>query len=236
MPPQHKEKLSATARRPSRAFGALTLVAAATLGIGGIGSGEAGAIALGQVRIYETPHGTPHTCTGTAIAPGWVLTAAHCVEGPISAPDVTPDVLKVHFSNNKSNLGPSIDVDRFEKAPKADIALLHLETPKKLKKYSKVADGHRNGDWIRDTAGVSTRPKRIEPQTESVWGSPLVELRGHVSNFWRYASICCCVAGSRWRPRSLGDANSVAPDGSSSYTQPHGFRTAAPPVRRPAAR
>ncbi len=98
--------------------------------------------------------------------------------GPLLRPGGHPDVLKVHFSNNKSNPGPSIDVDRFEKAPKADIALLHLETPKKLKKYSKVADGHRNGDWIRDTAGVSTRPKRIEPQTESVWGSYLVELPG----------------------------------------------------------
>ena len=79
MPPQHKEKLSATARRPLRAFGALTLAAAATLGVG---SGKAGAIALGQVRISDTPDGTPHKRTGTAIAPERVLTAAHCVEGP----------------------------------------------------------------------------------------------------------------------------------------------------------
>ncbi|MGV0391676.1 hypothetical protein [Corynebacterium phoceense] len=73
MPPQHKEKLSATAP---------PLAAVATLGIGGIGSGEAGAIALGQVRISDTPDGTPHKRTGTAIAPERVLTAAHCVEGP----------------------------------------------------------------------------------------------------------------------------------------------------------
>ncbi|KXB54161.1 hypothetical protein [Corynebacterium sp. DNF00584] len=41
-----------------------------------------GAIALGQVRISDTPDGTPHKRTGTAIAPERVLTAAHCVEGP----------------------------------------------------------------------------------------------------------------------------------------------------------
>lgn len=106
---------------------------------------------LVQARTYDTPDGTPQECTGAAIAPEWILTAAHCAEGPYSDPDVSPNVLKVHFSNNKSNPGPSIDVDRFGKAPKADIGLLHLEAPKKLKKYPTIADDHQNRDgedWL----------------------------------------------------------------------------------------
>ncbi len=58
---------------------------------------------LVQAHTYATPDGTPHKCTGTAIAPEWILTAAHRVEGPTFS---VSDVLKVSFSNNKLDPGP----------------------------------------------------------------------------------------------------------------------------------
>lgn len=64
---------------------------------------------LVQTHTYATPDGTPHKCTGTAIAPEWILTAAHRVEGPTFS---VSDVLKVSFSNNKLDPGPSINVGR----------------------------------------------------------------------------------------------------------------------------
>ncbi|MDK7139199.1 trypsin-like serine protease [Corynebacterium simulans] len=64
---------------------------------------------LVQARTYDTPDGSPHKCTGTAIAPEWILTAAHCVEGPTFS---ASDILKVSFSNNKLDPGPSISVGR----------------------------------------------------------------------------------------------------------------------------
>ena len=58
---------------------------------------------LVQARTYDTPDGTPHKCTGMAIAPEWLLTVTHCVEGPAFS---ASDILKVSFSNNKLDPGP----------------------------------------------------------------------------------------------------------------------------------
>lgn len=58
-------------------------------------------------------------------------------------PDARPADVKVHYSNNKNDRGSATDVDRFEKAPGTDMALLHLATHHPLPTYPKVTTSYK---------------------------------------------------------------------------------------------
>lgn len=111
--------------------------AAATVGMLGAGVGTAVAdgnqpLIIGgdkapQVKwgaqVYVNTPGKDYegfNCSGTIIAPQWVLTAQHCLDEDNSG-------MRVKVGSNELLKGQEAKVDKKEVAPKGDIALLHLD-------------------------------------------------------------------------------------------------------------
>ncbi|AKV58681.1 hypothetical protein AK829_05265 [Corynebacterium riegelii] len=93
-------------------------------------------------------------CTGTAISEHWVITARHCTE---AARKLAPTVRTGQGDEQKT-----YEVDRWEIAPRGDIALLHTVQPMQLSHFAGVADTVPSGSvnvygWSSDGSGGSTK-------------------------------------------------------------------------------
>ncbi|WP_394941109.1 S1 family peptidase [Psychromicrobium sp. YIM B11713] len=139
---------------------ALVGVAAAALALVGTGAATASPVSskaapeiIGGTKSAVTPSavqlifkqgGEIRSCSGTAIAASWVLTARHCTEG---ASD-----MGVYYPTSSGNPGPGIKGDRSYPAPQGDISLIHLATPKPLANgYPVVASGRTP---VANTKGI----------------------------------------------------------------------------------
>ncbi|XRQ08578.1 S1 family peptidase [Actinomadura welshii] len=85
-------------------------------------------------QVYTDEPGRPmdgFACTGTVIAPRWVLTARHCID-----PD---DGMRVRIGSNGFGAGTEVRVGEKNPLIDSDIALLRLSRPVHTR-YAKLAD------------------------------------------------------------------------------------------------
>ncbi|MEC3976687.1 S1 family peptidase [Amycolatopsis sp. H20-H5] len=86
-----------------------------------IGGGTAPAVGWGAQVYVNTPGRDfgGFNCSGTIIAPQWVLTAIHCLDQDGSG-------MHVKVGSNTLGSGTDVEIDQEEESPNGDIALLHL--------------------------------------------------------------------------------------------------------------
>jgi len=72
------------------------------------------------------------TCSGTIIAPTWVLTAKHCVGSGLT----------VRVGNVLRAQGTPGTVSRYVNHPQADVSVLQLSAPIQTSQYSRLADAN----------------------------------------------------------------------------------------------
>ncbi len=95
------------------------------------------------------------SCTGTAIAPHWVVTARHCME-MFTKPGGT-------VRTGEGDDQRMYKVDRWEKAPRGDIGLVHTEEDMQLDHYAEIsreelADGEVTVyGWSSEGTGGATK-------------------------------------------------------------------------------
>jgi secreted trypsin-like serine protease len=136
--------------------------------------------------------GGQFSCSGTIIAPQWVLTAKHC--------DST--TLSVRVGDVDLGQGESRTVDRKAATPSADVLLLHLSSAVDTT-YMKLADSEPEVGTTNDIYGWG-RPRGTEPASP-VLKTASVKVTGTSSDAYGGKAIASeGVSGAAWHGDSGG--------------------------------
>ncbi|RNI21605.1 S1 family peptidase [Flexivirga caeni] len=119
--------------------------------------------------VFGQSDGT-YGCTGEAIAPHWVLTAKHCIDGT--------QWMDVYYSNSVTSPGTAIAADQVAGSSSGDVALVHLSKAKKLSGgYAPLASSYtpKSGTsgtiWGYGLTAGGAQPKHLNKATVNVLGS-----------------------------------------------------------------
>lgn len=121
------------------------------------------------VQLVFGQGGGTYGCTGEAIAPQWVLTAQHCIDGI--------QWMDVYYSNSVTNPGTPVAADQVGGSAYGDVALVHLSSSKYLNSYAPLANSYspRYGDsgtiWGYGLTANGGRPTHLNKATVNVVGS-----------------------------------------------------------------
>jgi secreted trypsin-like serine protease len=148
------------ARRLALSLAIATASLAAAANPAGAIVGGHDAAAGAYPAVAEITFGQSFLCTGTLIAPTWVVTAGHCgsiTGAAVASPASWPaPLIDVRIGSNKSGQGEKVPVSRAIVEPSYlatsgyDITLLQLATPSS-KTPTKVAGASETGLWSPDT-------------------------------------------------------------------------------------
>lgn len=164
-----------------RSVSRLALATAATAVLVGAGTGTATADTVSPHIIGGTTASSPYIvqlsfgqnggtygCTGEAIAPQWVLTAQHCVDGI--------QWMDVYFSNSVTSPGTPIAADQVGASSHGDVALVHLSQSKSLNSYAPLASSYSPSGgtgtiWGYGLTAGGARPTHLKKATVNIVGS-----------------------------------------------------------------
>ncbi|GAA1981483.1 S1 family peptidase [Amycolatopsis minnesotensis] len=187
-----------------------------------IGGGNADSAPWGaQVFWDDVTDNGGFECSGTIIAPEWVLTAQHCLNDP---------GIHVKVGDVKLGQGKDAKVDQQKKSPNGDIALLHLST-KVEATYMKLGDGDpKNGEtnqiygWGRTegsgppASSLKTADVKITGSSTDAFGGKAIASKGDTGAAWHGDSGGPQLAnGVQVGVCSTGDNSGSDPHGTQNY-------------------
>lgn len=135
--------------------------------------------AVKLIISYDTYSGS---CTGSALAESWILTAQHCLDNKGNK----FKSITAHYATGMNNLisKEGLMIDRTVTAPAGDIALLHLKNPYSIDKYPDLSfEDNTHPNMLGDILGYGKRNTDI---TESMLYQVQVQVidKAHVGSLY----------------------------------------------------
>jgi len=184
-------------------FAAATVAAAAVLSLAVpstataaepriIGGGTAPSVSWGAQVYVNTPGRDfqGFNCSGTVIAPEWVMTAVHCLDQDGSG-------MFVRVGSNTLYGGTKIAVDDEQQSPNGDIALLHLAQSTSARPISLGSADPANGStnqlygWGRTTptgppsSALKTTNVQVTGRSTDAYGGRAIQSVGINGSAWK---------------------------------------------------
>lgn len=212
----------------------LVLVAAAIAATATVGAEAATPLIIGGTTVSSAPWGAQvywdddtgsggFECSGTIIAPQWVLTAQHCLNSS-----------GMHVKVGSVTLGQGVDadVDKQYASPDGDIALLHLATTVSTT-YVQLADSDPATEstnqiygWGRTqganppSSTLKTADVRVTGTSTDAYGGPAIASRGVTGSSWHGDSGGPELAnGKQVGVCSTGDNTGYQTNGTQDYAK-----------------